>query len=239
MAVSGRLDARSYVAHLRTVGALSDRPWPRVLVVALGAPSRGPRRRGETTPFGRLTRMRNPGAGVLETSVVGSAAMAVVVEAAAELGVERMLLVGRAGALGSRLAGAEIVVVEACECDDGTSRAYGASGRLPVAPELVGALRRTDRSTAVTVTVDAPFLIDDRRLAELRRRRVDLVEMELAGAVAAGRRHDLTVGGLMVVSDHRDEGTWVPCAPGEVAAALSRALDEATSSALELAGVEG
>jgi uridine phosphorylase len=226
--MSRRLDAESYVAHLRATGALDDVRWPRSLAVALGAgPPGSQRNRGRAkprqTPFGQL----HPH--LLVSHAVGSPAMTVVVECLAVLGVREIVVVGRAGALIDRFEAGQRVVAQGAFCDDGTSRVYGGSGVVRANTALVDALSVDGAPTAVTVTTDAPFLLDDVRLAELRRRRVELVEMELAGAIVAGCRNGVDVGALLVVSDARAPGSWTAHDPAVVARSLQTAVAEAVA----------
>ena len=207
------LGAQSYLAHLREHGRISDDSWPRSLVVALGvgAPARAShligrlarRPRERATPFGEL-RVRGT-TGVLNTSLVGSASMAVLVAVLGELGVEQVMIVGRCGALTGDLEVGSTHRVWAVECRDGASRDHGAYGRL-----LLDQDRQPESAARplISCTTDSPFMLDELARTELLRRGVDVVEMELAGAAAVGREVGVGVRSSLVVSDVRDENGW-------------------------------
>ena len=216
-----QLDARAYLDLLVTRGDLGTDRWPEQLVMTLGHPIAARRRHTTATPFGRL--LDHDGSAVLQSSVVGGSAMAVVAQCLAVLGVEEMVVVGRGGALGDELPDAGVVTVSSVMCDDGVSRRYGASGAIPMSDDLT---RRISEGPSVrAVTTDVPFLLDDRRYDELRRRDVSVVEMELAAARAATPSTEL--GALVVVSDRRTLGRWRPSDQD----AVRRGLDAATARA--------
>ena len=227
--MTAQLDAGTYVAHLREVGTLDDSPWPQDLVVALGSASTRRLGLGRNTPFGALS-VRD-GIGVLSSSVVGASAMAVVTDVLSVLGVKRLLLVGRGGALSASPSGTrsgELVVARGAYCDNGASRAYGASGMVSCDPALTVSL--PDVTRVVTTTVDSPLLVDERRVDELLRRGVELIEMELAAAVVVARRSGVSVGGLFVVSDVRTPGRWMPGDPRLVEQRLTVAVELARAA---------
>jgi len=216
--MSGQLDASSYIDHLRRIGALPARlNWPPALVVGVGVPNPRRTRRAIATPFGDLAARGD--SGVLRTAVVGAPAAAVLAESLGVLGVERVVVVGRAGVLGAGPPEPAVIEVTGAVASDGTSQRYGAHGLL--ATDAVGF---PDAQHAVTATIDTPFLLDDPELAELQRRGVSVVDMELAAIVAAGARYSMTVGGVFVTSDRRQEGLWTPYDPSGVDSGLVSAV---------------
>jgi len=216
--VTGQLDAVAYVEHLRRIGALPPRlQWPTSLVIGLGVPNQRRIRRTVATPFGDLT--VDGDVGVLRSALVGAPAAAVLTESLGVLGVERVVAVGRAGALGAGPSEPSCVEVAGAESCDGTSRGYGAHGVLATAP-----LGFPGADSARTATIDTPFLIDDRHLGELARRGAQLIDMELAAILAAAGRHAMAVSAVFVTSDRRQEGRWTPYDPSDVDNSLIRAV---------------
>lgn len=219
--MSTQLDATAYLDHLRATDQLSNEAWPERLVVGIGLGPRRRRRGDRATPFGSLRRSGN--VGMLQVELVGGPAMAVVVESLQTLGISKLIVVGRCGGVDPALEPASLVVAHSVDSGDGTSAAYGASGVTELSPVLTSSLATRGGSPPLVRarSIDAPFRIDASVWSEMRRRRIGVVEMELAAARAAAPLLDL--GAVFVVSDQRFEDRWEPADPKAVTQALSRA----------------
>jgi uridine phosphorylase len=217
--------------HLRPVAALADRvllPGDPGRALALAQVVLGDDRKmfnhhrglwgySGTAADGELLTIQSTG--------MGGASAAIVLEELASLGVRTVVRVGTARALAGMVALGELVAATSVYGADGVSRALGAAGRSavdgPVSEHLAGVATRaglvvsTDLFYAVDAESDGTAWIEDGALA---------VDLETAPLAAVAARHGLAFGALVAV---------VADAHGE------RLDDEAVAAAGEAVGVAG
>jgi len=139
----------------------------------------------------------------IQSTGIGGPSTAIVVSELIDLGAQRLLRVGTCGGLDPSLALGELLVATEAISDDGTSRALGASDRIPADPELLAALRRPTVGRipdGPVVSTDLFYNAEDRH-AGWRAAGARAVEMEAATLFQLAQRRGVQAGCALLVSD--------------------------------------
>ena len=140
----------------------------------------------------------------IQSTGMGGPSAAIVVSELVDLGARRLVRVGTCGALDSSLALGELLIATDAICDDGTSRALGAGGRVGADPRLTAALRSAGDGVVRAGTVASTDLFYDGRDDQELRWRADgaaAVEMETATLYTLAARRGVQAAAVLVVSD--------------------------------------
>ena len=140
----------------------------------------------------------------IQSTGMGGPSAAIVVAELIMLGARRMIRVGTCGALMPEATLGELLIAEAALAADGASRALGGGERVAGSEELTAALRKAGGATARTgVVVSTDLFYEPRPGIEQawRERGAVAVEMETAALFALGRREEIRVASLLIVSD--------------------------------------
>jgi DeoD family purine-nucleoside phosphorylase len=140
----------------------------------------------------------------IQSTGIGGPSAAIVISELVDLGARRLVRVGTCGALEPSLALGELLIATEAICDDGTSRALGAAGRVAPDPQLTAALRAAGDGVAVAGTVASTDLFYDGRDGQEQQWRADgaaAVEMETATLYALAARRGVGAAALLIVSD--------------------------------------
>ena len=140
----------------------------------------------------------------VQSTGMGGPSAAIVISELADLGALRLLRVGTCGALDRSLTLGQILIVTHALASDGTSRALGASDRVPAGAELLEALTGAADGAAATGAVASTDLFYDNRgdpEQEWLAAGALAVEMETATLFALAANRGLQAGSLLIVSD--------------------------------------
>jgi uridine phosphorylase len=148
----------------------------------------------------------------VQSTGMGGASMAIVLEELIALGAERLVRVGTTGALDADLGLGDLVVARDALAEDGASRGLGAAGRVPGDPGLTGALERAAGGAAGTVVSTDLFYSRDeaaeaRARARWRSAGALAVEMEAATLFTLAGLRGVRAGCLLAVSDVLGDAT--------------------------------
>jgi uridine phosphorylase len=138
----------------------------------------------------------------IQATGIGGPSTAIVASELIALGARRLLRVGTCGSLDPALELGELLVTTEAVCDDGTSRALGASGRVPGSPALLAGLLEAGRDvpTGPVVSTDLFYDTADRRVA-WRAAGARAVEMEAATLFVLAEQLGVEAGCVLLVSD--------------------------------------
>ena len=140
----------------------------------------------------------------IQSTGIGGPSAAIVISELVDLGARRLVRVGTCGALEPSLALGELLIATEAICDDGTSRALGATGRVAPDPQLTAALRAAGDGVAAAGTVASTDLFYDGRDGQEQQWRAEgaaAVEMETATLYALAARRGVGAAALLIVSD--------------------------------------
>jgi uridine phosphorylase len=141
----------------------------------------------------------------IQSTGMGGPSAAIVAEELIGLGARRLVRVGTCGGLAGQPLGS-LVVAGAALCEDGTSRALGASGRAEADPELTAALERAAGPAAVVASADLFYDPDPERPGRWLAAGAVAVEMEAAALFTVARLRGVAAGCVCAVSDLVPEG---------------------------------
>lgn len=147
---------------------------------------------------------------------IGAPAAVAKLEELRALGVQTIATVGTAGAIQSEIPMGCPIIVESAYSDEGTSRHYANGSRFHSDSSLVAVIRTTFKKSKLSAlqgtvcTTDAPYREQRRQIAELQRKGVLGIEMELSAVYAAAQVLGLNVAGVVVTSDHLKDNKWQP-----------------------------
>jgi uridine phosphorylase len=171
----------------------------------------------------------------IQATGMGAPSAAIVLHELAELGVERAIRVGTAGALDEGLELGELIRVEAALAEDGLSRASGAVGAVRPDPGLLEAIGGAGRPVTVASTdVFYEGDINDHHPGPREgwvAAGAAAVEMECAALFALGPKLGVATAALLVVSDTFEGGERTRIADETLARAVE-GMGEAAASAL-------
>ena len=209
------LDARSYLAHLRTNGVVSPKLGDTV-VLALHPAATARRSRSHPSPFGSV---QLPRRGVPIPTVTpigpGPAVAAMTVDLLAESGVGTIVGIGIASHVDrDGQPPPRAVVIGAAISDESVSARY--DERLLADPALTRKLLDTveHADVGIAYTTAAPFRVDTSKVMASA---ALVIEMEASALFAAGNRRGVKVGLVVVPSDRTAADHWVPLPAGPVA----------------------
>ncbi len=152
----------------------------------------------------------------VQSTGMGGPSAAIVLHELAALGARRAIRVGTCGALNGALELGQLVVAREAIAADGTSRALGAGERVAADPELTNALAGTPAprrargarggargvgESHTVVSTDLFYEHDSQREHDWRAAGAAAVEMEAATLFAVGKRLEVPVGCVLVVTD--------------------------------------
>lgn len=139
----------------------------------------------------------------IQSTGMGGASAAIVVEELVTLGARRLVRVGTCAALADGLGLGDLVVAEAALPGDGASRALGADGPLPADPALLRGLRAADGAAACGLVASADLFYDPspERVAGWSAAGAIALEMEAATVFAVAARRDAVAACVLTVSD--------------------------------------
>jgi uridine phosphorylase len=227
------LTAARYVSHLTRLWQLPKASLPKRLVVVFGPAPKVWRGRAQAVAFDSLRISPDGGVGVLGTSLAGAPSAAVLMSCLGELGVERILVVGRAGLAisqhGDEPTAVDINVLSSADGDDSTSLAYGRRGSVESSAQQTGDLLRElvrsgcEAELSRTWSTDVPFLVDGDRLESVLAAD-GVVEMEATTLFTLAERYDIKIAQCVVVSDVRRGSEWRPLDTKIVADLMNRAV---------------
>lgn len=144
---------------------------------------------------------------------IGAPVAAIAVEELAALGVEAVVGVGTAGALGDRLAPGDPVVCSGALRDEGTSHHYAPPDRFALPePALTGRLRAQLPAAAfgLTWTTDAPYRETTEEITQYRSEGILTVDMEAAAVFTVAGLSGLAAASAFCVSDVLHGEQWEP-----------------------------
>ena len=139
----------------------------------------------------------------IQSTGMGGPSSAIVVSELADLGARQLLRVGTCGALDRSLGLGDLVIATEALAADGTSRALGASDRVPATAELLAALLAAADGGARAGLVASTDLFYDSTGSEQQWIAAGAlaVEMETATLFALASGRGLQAASLLVVSD--------------------------------------
>ncbi len=141
----------------------------------------------------------------IQSTGMGGASAAIVLEELIQLGARRLVRVGTCGALAEGLGLGDLLVADAALAGDGTSRALGAGDRVAADPELTGALVTAGAPDGVRVgtvaSVDLFYDPDPEAGARGLAAGSLAVEMECATLFRLGELRGIAAASVLAVSD--------------------------------------
>jgi uridine phosphorylase len=138
----------------------------------------------------------------VQSTGMGGASAAIVVEELIALGARTLLRIGTCGALVDDFALGTLLPVEAAIAADGASRALGANERVPTDTALTTSLTHATGRTAVTcVSTDLFYDAREDLPAAWVADGAAVVEMETATVLQVASRHGARAGCLLAVTD--------------------------------------
>jgi DeoD family purine-nucleoside phosphorylase len=168
----------------------------------------------------------------IQSTGMGGASAAIVVEELIGLGAETLIRIGTCGALAGELELGTLLPVEAALAADGASRALGANERVTADERLASALAEATGQAAVTC-VSTDLFYDPREdlAATWLKRGAAVIEMEAAAVMQVARNHEVPAACLLAVTDQLASGR--ARAEFERVEEMGLALGEAAWRALE------
>jgi uridine phosphorylase len=137
----------------------------------------------------------------IQSTGMGGASAAIVLNELAELGVERAIRVGTCGAIDAGLRHGELVVASDALAEDGASRALGAGEVVEPDPELTGRLAAGLASGVAPSRIVSTDLFYGGDPEDWRRRGAVAVEMEAATLFTVAHRRGAAAGCVLAVTD--------------------------------------
>jgi DeoD family purine-nucleoside phosphorylase len=143
----------------------------------------------------------------IQSTGMGGPSIAIVLAELADLGLERAIRVGTAGALAPGLRLGDVVVANEAIVADGASRALGAGARTRADAKLSAALcaAAPDAPAGAVVSTDLFYEQDASREPGWRDDGALAVEMEAATLFALAARRGIAAGCVLAISDLREE----------------------------------
>lgn len=178
----------------------------------------------------------------VQSTGMGGASTAIVLEELIALGADRLVRVGSTGAIAPDLDLGDLVVARAALAEDGASRSLGAGERVAADPELTRALEAAAAAGAagVVVSTDLFYARDDDAEAATRERWRSAgalsVEMEAATLFTLAALRGVRAGCVLAVSDLLDDAGGRGRIDDEALADAGRRLGEVALAALVRAG---
>jgi uridine phosphorylase len=171
----------------------------------------------------------------IQSTGMGGASAAIVVEELIGLGAESLIRIGTCGALVGELELGTLLPVEAALAADGASRALGANERVTADERLATALAEATGQAPVTC-VSTDLFYDPREdlAAAWLQRGASVVEMEGAAVMQVARNHGVPAACLLAVTDQLASGRTR--AGFEQVEEMGLALGEAAWAAFEKLG---
>ena len=166
----------------------------------------------------------------IQATGMGGPSAAIVVRELVDLGARALVRVGTCGSLVPDLRIGALVIATEALAADGTSRALGATDRVPADPELLAALRAGSPQAAVGPVATTDLFYDGPPPPE----GALAVEMEAATVLQLARRLGVAAACVLGVSDELAEGARVRIGEAELER-LGEAVGRAGAAAL-LAG---
>jgi uridine phosphorylase len=144
---------------------------------------------------------------------IGAPVAAIVIEELAALGLQAVVGVGTAGAIGDGLAPGDLVVCSGALRDEGTSHHYAPPDRFALPdPGLTGRLRAQlpQAVPGPSWTTDAPYRETAEEITAYRAEGILTVEMEAAALFTVARHIGLAAAAVFCVSDVLHGEQWEP-----------------------------
>ena len=187
------LDARSYLAHLKTMGQTAPDLGKSVLL-ALHPAARPSRSRSIDGPFGSIDiERRGPRIPTVSPLGPGSAVAAMTVDLLAALGVETIVGVGVGSEIGSETGPCAPIVINAATANNMVSEAYG--GQCIADGSLSDALAsRLGCAQGLSFTTSTPFRLDQNAAVASG---AAVIDMEAAALFASA--HALGIKSTIVI----------------------------------------
>lgn len=172
------------------------------------------KKRGKARQLGTPPLYTLPG-GLVLFQVVGAPAAVLWLERLIASGVTQILLLSFCGSLCPDFSIGKAVVLRRAMAEEGTSRHY-----FPRRKIFYPSFRLTTRiketlerqglpyTEASVVSTDAPYRETGDWLKDMRRRRIDVVDMEASAVLALAEYRRVEAAGLMIVSDELFSGVW-------------------------------
>ena len=135
----------------------------------------------------------------IQSTGMGGPSAAIVISELAELGAARLIRIGTCGALAPALALGDLLIASDAIPADGTSRALGASARVPGSQELLEAMPPLVAGTVVSTDL----FYDDRPEVEEQwiAAGAQAVDMEVATLYTLAWRRRVQAAAILIVSD--------------------------------------
>ena len=135
----------------------------------------------------------------IQSTGMGGPSAAIVISELAELGAARLIRIGTCGALAPALALGDLLIASDAIPADGTSRALGASARVPGSQELLEAMPALVAGTVVSTDL----FYDDRPEVEEQwiAAGAQAVDMEVATLYTLAWRRRVQAAAILIVSD--------------------------------------
>ncbi len=166
----------------------------------------------EKTPFGHFILLEKK---TILYQCIGSPSAVVGLERLIVSGATEILTLGFCGSLNPTLSLLDVISVEKALSEEGTSKHYIPRKRVFRASSYLR--QRAEKSLSewnlpfhrgVTVSTDAPFRENMTWLEDKRRRRIDVVDMEISAVFALGEYYNIPAAALMIVSDTLSAREW-------------------------------
>jgi uridine phosphorylase len=138
----------------------------------------------------------------VQSTGMGGASAAIVVEELIALGARTLVRIGTCGALVDELELGALLPVEAALAADGPSRALGANGRVAADAAITAALSAaTGRGPITCVSTDLFYDAREDLADEWVGEGASVVEMEAAAVMQGALRHGVRAGCLLAITD--------------------------------------
>lgn len=148
---------------------------------------------------------------------IGAPKVASLIEELAEMGMEKLVTMGYAGALDQDLDVGDIVIHDKALRDEGASYHYKEHGEYSYASEeltkeLERALREEDLDYTIgpTWTIDTPYRETKEEVKKYRKKGIKTVEMEASAVFTVANYRGVEAAAVSRVSDHLTEVGWKP-----------------------------
>lgn len=152
---------------------------------------------------------------VVVCPALGAPQAAMITATLAAAGIRRLLVAGPAGSLDGELGGGEIAVIrQACSACGTTGHYFPGREWFSADPDFLLRLQAGLQKQSLpcrlanAVTTDAPYRETEEFCRLSREKDCQVVEMEMAGVLAAAEWHGLAAAGVLVVSDRVAGQQW-------------------------------